>query len=519
MTAKKAVVIGTGAGGLTATAYLAQQGFEVQALERAKQLGGFLNPFKRKRYSFDPGVHYVGQAHPGGQMHRVLRRFDIDASELFCEMDPTGFDVFRFPDFELRVPKGLDLFRERVLEAFPNDADQIVPFFRSLSALRALMCDRGATMERARALPIAASWYFKTYADVLKSSFRNPKIRSVMAAQCGDYGLPPSRTPAVLGAGLMLHFIDGSYFPRGGSGALRDALVGRAREYGAQLQRRAEVARIEVQRGKVTGVTLTNGERIEADVVVSAIDPKLTYGSLIDAEHLPAKIRRKAEATVPSVASLCVFLGMERDLRQYGLGAFNVWDYPSWEVEGAFGPAAQGSWPKDHAFFLSPNSIKDDTGTMAPPGCSTLEVVTLAPFSPFAKWADGKVLKRGAEYEAYKGQVADDLMAAVERRWPGLVGDVAVKDVATPLTNQHFAGSVEGAVYGPMATPEQFGHRAFRAKGPIDGLFHAGAGVLGPGVVPCLVSGVVAAKQAVAAYKPRRFGRLTGFAQRAKLGA
>ena len=61
--AKRAVVIGTGAGGLTATAALARAGFEVVALERAKQLGGFLNPFARRHYHFDPGVHYVGQLH------------------------------------------------------------------------------------------------------------------------------------------------------------------------------------------------------------------------------------------------------------------------------------------------------------------------------------------------------------------------------------------------------------------------------------------------------------------------
>ena len=66
----KAVVIGTGAGGLTAAVGLAQQGFEVVALEREKQLGGFLNPFKRRHYHYDPGVHYVGQCNPGGQIHR-----------------------------------------------------------------------------------------------------------------------------------------------------------------------------------------------------------------------------------------------------------------------------------------------------------------------------------------------------------------------------------------------------------------------------------------------------------------
>ena len=131
---------------------------------------------------------------------------------------------------------------------------------------------------------------------------------------------------------------------------------------------------------------------------------------------------------------------------------------------------------------------------MAPKGCSTLEVVTLAPFAPFAKWADSQSMKRPEDYEAFKDELGDKLLAAVDRRWPGLVGDVAVKDVSTPVTNIHFAGAVDGAIYGPAAVPEQFGLSAYKPKGPLEGLYQAGAGVMGPGVVPSLASGLVAAR-------------------------
>ena len=251
------------------------------------------------------------------------------------------------------------------------------------------------------------------------------------------------------------------------------------------------------------GVHLSDGEFIEAEIVISAIDPKLTYAKLIDAAHLPSKLRRKAERTRPSVASICVFLGLERDLTQHGLGAFNVWDYPSWDVESAFGAALRGKLPEDHAFFLSPNSLKDDSGKMAPAGCTTLEIVTLAAYEPFAKWAEQPLLKRGEEYERFKREVGDGLLASVERRWPGLIGDVAVQEIATPVTNQHFVGSPDGAIYGPMASRDQWGLNAFRTKGPVKGLFHAGAGTLGPGVVPSLTSGVVAGKAAIAASRAR----------------
>ncbi len=497
----KAIVIGTGAGGLMAAASLARRGFEVTALERAKQLGGYLNPFARRHFLFDPGVHYVGQCRKGELMWGVLRSVGVDAEQIFCGMDPDGYDVLRFPGFEMRMCAGLERYRDRLARAFPGDVADIDAFFATLRAIRDITEKRPehrglGALARARGVPRFLYWSRKTFGELLEHHFRNPRLRSILGAQCGDYGLPPSKAPAILGTGVLLHFMEGAYFPRGGSGSLRDALVDSARRRGAVFRRRAEVQTIRTHRGRVVGVTLANGDELEADVVVSAIDPVLTYDRLLADTPLPTSLRRKVRRTVPSAASICVFLGMKRDLRQHGLGANNVWDYPTWDLDEAFEAATRGVVPDEWAFFLSPNSLKDDTRSMAPEGCSTLEVVTLAPFAPFAKWAHLKSFKRGPEYEAKKRELADSVMASVNERWPGLVGDVVVEDVASPVTNIHYAGSPAGSIYGPAATPDQFGLNAYRPWSPIAGLYLAGSGVLGPGVATCLASGAVAAKLA-----------------------
>ena len=489
---KKAVIIGTGAGGLMAAAKLAQRGYEVVALERGKQIGGFLNPFARKHFHFDPGVHYVGSCRPGEMIHEVLGAVGVDATALFCEMDPDGFDVLRFPGFEIRICAGLDAYEARLEDAFPEDHRDIEGFFRLLRLAADLTQGRRPRLGTLKAVP-SALLALGTFKSLLERMIRNPKLRSVLAAQCGDMGLPPSRAPALLGLGVILHFAGGSFFPRGGSGSLRDALVDAASAHGAVFHRRAEVTTIDVRNGAVCGVETADGRRFDADVVVSAIDPTLTYGELVDPAHLPTKIVKKARRTKPSVASICVFLGMKRDLRDHGLGAFNVWDYPTWDLDSVYEGIMDGEIPEDWPVFLSPNSLKDDSGAMAPEGCSTLEVVTLAPYAPFAKWEGMKSFKRGEEYLEEKEKIADSVLAAVERRWPGLVGDVVVKDVATPVTNAHYVNTPAGSIYGPAATPDQFGLNSFRAKSPVKGLALAGAGTLGPGVGTCLASGLVAA--------------------------
>ena len=508
---QRVVIIGTGAGGLMAAASLARAGYEVVALERGKQLGGFLNPFARKRFHFDPGVHYVGQCRRGEMMHRVLRSVGIDAEQIFCEMNRDGFDVLRFPGFEIRVCAGLEDYLARLKDAFPSSRAELDRFFDLLRLVAGLMNGRRPDrLSSLRALPSLLRLR-GTFKQLLDAKISDPHLRSVLAGQCGDMGLPPSRAPAFLGLAIMLHFAEGSFFPRGGSGGLRDALVDAGRAHGATYRRRAEVTRIHVERGKVAAVELASGERIDADVVVSAIDPTLTYGQLIDERHVPAKLLKKVRRTEASVASLCVFLGMERDLRDHGLGDFNVWDYPSWDIDGVYKDIIDGRMPeRDWPFFLSPNSLKDDTGAMAPAGCSTLEIVTLAPHAPFAQWQGTKSFKRGAEYDEFKNRAADSLIAAVDERWPGLIGDIVVRDVATPLTNTHFVNTPGGSIYGPAATPSQFGLNSFRPWTPIDGLVLAGAGTLGPGVATCLASGAVAAKVVQRARRPSRAISLAG---------
>ncbi len=498
----KAIVIGTGAGGLAAAIGLAQQGHEVIALEAAKQLGGFLNPFARKPFHFAPGVHYMGQLGPGETTTIALEKMGLDAAELFCPMDPKGCDVLAFPEITVRMPIGLPAYRATLKGHFPSEKREIDKFFGVLTRF-------SRTANAAQQLPMrkkklsdfgalggvrfATKWMERTFGEVLDHFISHPTLRGVLSAQCGDYGLPPSRTPAFLGLGVLLHYITGGYFPRGGSGAFRDALVNRGKSLGATYRRRAPVTEIHLDAGRISGVSLANGERLEADIVVSAIDPALTFGKLLPANTLSPRLSAKVENTTSSLGSLCVFLGVKRDLSKFGLGNFNVWDYPNLDIEGQYAHLMDGNMPKDWGFFLSPNSLKDDSNSMAPAGCSTLEVVSLVPFKPFEKWADTAAFKRGPEYEAYKNEIADSLLGDVEKRWPGLVGDVVVKDVATPLTNSHFANTVRGGAYGPAAIPEQYGRHAWRPKAPIDGLFLAGSGVFGAGVAPCLMSGLAAA--------------------------
>lgn len=509
---KRAIVVGTGAGGLTAAAYLARDGFEVLALDQADRIGGFLAPFTIDGYSFEPGVHYVGRARRGQLFDRVLGGLGLDVERLFVELDPDGFDVYRFPDFEVRMCRGLERFRDRLGERFPGDRDGLRRFFELVASFGDLSgrwpmgrsTPRLADLAALRRAPAVMRWARSPFAALLEHTLRDPRSRAVVAALDGDVGLPPSRLAALVGLGILDHYLDGAFFPRGGSGALRDALVASARKDGAVFRTSADVAEITVRGDAVTGVRLAGGERLEADVVVSGVDPTITFGKLLDPRAVPEALRRKVTRTRPSLGSFTIFLGMRRDLRARGFGAFNLWHYPSWDLEAAYAPALEGRLPERPAVFLSSSTSRDDSGTLAPAGCSTLQVVGFLPWEPFEKWASVPPAERGAEYRRLRQEVADRMLAEVERAWPGLVGDIVVQRVATPLSNTDYVRAVHGGIYGPANTVDQIGPWRFRTRTPIRGLLLAGAGVMGCGVLPCLASGRLAAATATGERGARR---------------
>jgi all-trans-retinol 13,14-reductase len=499
------IVIGSGIGGLTAALTAANAGLGVLVLEAGKQFGGYTNPFKRGRYSFDPGLHYIGECGPGQQLTRILEKLGLADEITFRELSPDGFDRLVFPGYEVAMPRGAARYHERLAQDFPSERDGLAKFFALLESFRnaiaAMTAIRGpaSLLGAAPHAPFFVRYGRATLSELINPLIRDPLLRAVLSAQGGDYGLPPSRASAMIALGVLDHYLGGAYFPRGGSRAIRDGFVKAIERKGGVLLRNHAVTRVVVSGDRVTGVRCANGEAFEARTIISNADATLTYRELIGDEHLPFLLRRKSRAMRPSLGSLCLFLGTSLDVAAAGMTDANVWHYSSADIDGAYRPLLEGRFPAPDFFFLSSPSLKDpDSAEKAPPGHHTLELVTLAPFAPFAKWAGLKTMKRGEDYEALKAQLTDQLLGCVERYVPGIQGHLTVQELGTPATNLTYAASPRGAIYGPEHAPDQMGPWRYGMKGAIPGLFLCGSSTLGAGIVPGAVSGFSAGNLAVA---------------------
>ncbi len=504
------IVIGSGIGGLTAALRCAQAGRQVLVLEAGKQFGGFINPFQRKQFSFDTGIHYIGEMGPKQSLRRHFERLELYDAIGFRELNPDGFDRYVFPDYEVRLGKGAQAFRDKLVADFPEETRGIDKFFALLAemsqTIRKVTKLRGfrSALGLAQHAPLLIRYRNATFSDMLDDCVRDHKLRAVLSGPGGDIGLPPGEASGFMMLGLLDHFLGGAYFPRGGTRAVRDAYVDALKARGATLLRNTKVQTILTSGDSVTGVQTEKGETFLAPKVISNADAALTLGSMLGRDKLNRRMRAKVTETTQSLGSLCAFVGTDLDPQEHGVDDANIWSYPSYDIDALYRPALQGQHGEELPFFLTVPTLKDPGGSHAPPGKHTVELITFAAFKPFARWQNQKVLKRDAEYMELKNKMGMQLVKRAEQFIPGLSERMEVHEYSTPLTNVAFANVPQGAIYGPAHTPKQFGLGRYRPKGPVEGLFLCGSSVMGAGIGTCVASGMLASKLALQEARPSR---------------
>ncbi|HEX8066929.1 MAG TPA: NAD(P)/FAD-dependent oxidoreductase [Thermoleophilaceae bacterium] len=515
-----AIVIGSGPGGLTTAAYLAANGMRTLVLEQYDVAGGCTHAFRRKRqWEFDVGLHYVGDCgNPEGIIPTVLRGVGVDDRVDWLEMDPDGFDTLVFPDLVFRVPRGWERYRERLVETFPADAAGIRKCTRILERLgheavgpNGLMFEPPMTLRGALQMPFVARSSMRwgihaTLGDLFDACRLGVEARAVLAGQSGLYGSPPSRAPALLHAILVDHYVrGGAYYPRGGGQVPAALLVDVIRTHGGTVRTRARVDEILIRRGRVAGVRLTDGETIGAPVVVSAADIKRTFLELIAPEHVGRRRLRRVDGYRMAPALFQVFLGLDVDLRDRMPNTNWYWS-PSYDPELGYAATRGRELPDEPNTYTVSASVKDPhSPEIAPPGCSSMAIMGLAP-PDYAYWqvdkgpAAGERYSRNRDYQAVKEGIADRLIETTARRIPPLADlrdRILWRESATPITQERYTLSTDGASYGIELAVDQWALRRPSPKTRIPGLFLAGSSTFSCHGLPGTMVGGAAAAGAV----------------------
>jgi phytoene desaturase len=499
------VVIGSGAGGLTAALALAQAGQKVLVLEQHDVPGGWCHSFTLGGYRFSPGVHYIGQIQPGGRMREIYEGLGVSGDLTFLELNPDGFDHALIgtgaAQARFSIPKGKEAFISRLAARFPSDAKGIRRYLEAVDRIGTQL----AGLDSVRGLPglLTLPYRARTLLSHLPLSLsgmldrhgvKDPVARAILSVQAGDHGLAPKRAPAVLHAAVQHHYFDGGFYPQGGGFAIPRAFHRALKRAGGELRLKARVERILVEGGRAVGVRLTDGTTIRAERVVSNADPHVTFERLLAPEHVPAALKRRLKKLTWSTSALSLFLAVDTDPRAFGLDSGNFWFSKSPDLDALYGKRATLNLEDIPGLFLTVTTLKDPS-KVHKNGHHTLEAFAFVDYQAFERWALTEFGARPADYTALKASLTAKMIATLDHIAPGLSRHVVFSDLGTPLTNQYYCEATQGSLYGTEKRLRQLGPLAFAPRSPIPGLYLAGSSTRGGhGVMGATRSGLDVAR-------------------------
>ncbi len=495
------LVVGSGIGGLTAAACLSKMGKKVCVLEQHYTAGGFTHSYDRNGYEWDVGVHYIGDMGSEKTMGRRLFEHITDGELEWAPM-ADHFDRVFLGQEHYDLVAGKQAYRDALVEAFPNEEEAIDRYLQHVRTARAAV--RLHTLRkiapgwigpwlRAQEKKIP-DWVNHTTREVLERLTDNQKLIAVMTTQWGDNGLPPDRSSFMIHSLIAQHYMHGGYYPVGGASRMAETIIPVIQRAGGEVFTYASVEKILVGEKGAYGVRMADGNEIHAPTVISNAGVFNTFETLLDSE-LPqqAAYRERLKNVRPSMASICLYIGIQEAAENLGLPRTNFWIYPSEHYEKeleAFDDDPEAAFP---LVYISFPSAKDPSFTQRYPGRATIEIVAPGPHEWFEAWADKPWGKRGDDYEALKERLSRRLLAKLYEHMPQLEGKIDYYELSTSLSTDYFCRYSHGEIYGLDHDPQRFAQDWLKPKTDIPGLYLAGQDVLTCGVVGAMVGGLLAA--------------------------
>jgi phytoene desaturase len=454
---------------------LAANGHTVTVFEQAAQVGGKLGrlvvPTDAGEFRFDTGPSLVTLPHVFAD---VLPDLDL------VELDPIV--RHHFPDgATLDSCRDPDEFARRIGELAGQDA---ADDWRRLWRRAARVWDTSwrNILTRPLTSPLAVgrlAWRLRDLAAVApgrtlrglgRSTLRDPRLRMLLDRYATYAGADPRRAPAALVAIPYAELHHGGWYVPGGLARIADALLAAAGSRGVAVHVDTAVSRIDTEGGRACGVTLSDGTRVAADVVVANADAEHVYRDLLPTPRRLSKLGDR------SLAGFVVLLG----LRGATPGAHHTVHFPR-DYDAEFDAVFGGRIAADPTVFVT--SPADDA--VRPPGHEAWFVlVNAAPQSTVDWTVPGRA-------DAY----ADRILDLLAERGADVRDRVLFRAVRTPADLRDLAGAPGGTIYG-TASHGLTGLLRPPNRGPVRGLFLVGGSVHPGGGLPMVLlsSALVAAQ-------------------------
>jgi phytoene dehydrogenase-like protein len=499
------VIIGGGHNGLVCAFYLASAGLKVTVLERRHIVGGaavteeFYPGFRNSTASYTVSLlnpKVIADMDLAGHgltiVHRRASNFlplnDRDyliVGEGRTESEVAKFstrDAERLAAYEARLEAIADVMRGMVLQTPPN-----LEMGGGLAGLLELL--KGVTLGHSlgrldtTARRDLLALFSQSAGDWLDGWFESDPIKAAFGFDgvVGTYASPYSPGTAY----VLLHHVFGEVNGKkgvwghaiGGMGAITQAMAKACAALGVDIRTDSAVAEVLTEKGRAVGVVTEGGERFEARTVVSNLNPKLLFQTIVDPADLPADFNERIGRYRCGSATLRMNVALSElprftclpELGDHMTAGIIIAPSLGY-MERAYADARAGGWSKAPIVELLIPSTLDDS--LAPPGrhVASLFCQHVAP-----------ILSEGRGWDDHREEVGDLMIETVEQAAPGFKASVIGRTVLTPLDLERTFGLIGGDImHGALTLDQMFSARPVLGHGhyrtPIAGLYQCGSG-------------------------------------------
>ena len=464
----RAAVIGSGFGGIAAAIRLQALGVQTTLFEGRDQPGGRAYVYRQQGFTFDAGPTVITAPECLEELFTLSGRKMSDYVEL---MPVSPFYRLLWDDGDRFDYVGdSEQMRAQIATRSASDAEG----YREFVEYTKRVFQKGYTelaakpflhfFDMVRVAPqLARLRADRSVYDTVARFVHDPHLREALSFHSLLVGGNPFDTSAIY---TLIHYLErrfGVWFPRGGTGALVNALIKLFLELGGELLLSSPVRSIRLeQHGARTlhHVRTDAGERA-FELVVSNADLHHTYSKLYQGLEAAAKFTTRLERADWSMSLFVLYFGTDIP---YDLAHHTVIFGPRYQAllrEIFDGPAL----PEDFSLYLHAPTVTDPS--LAPPGCGTHYVLSPVPH----------LGKANIDWTVEAPRYAKKIVRALERHMPNLSEHIVTQRWFTPLDFQGTLNAFQGSAFSIAPTLSQSAYfRPHNRDAKIPGLFIVGAG-------------------------------------------
>lgn len=509
------IIIGAGHNGLVCAAYLLKAGYKVLLLEKRPVPGGAatteevmpdLAPdFKFNLCAIDHEFIFLGPVIQELELHKYGLEYLICDPVVFCphpdgkyflghrSVEKTCAEIARYSDRDAKKYAEFTSFWQQLISVgtplFNAPPQSIIDIagnydWQKLKDLYAALGSTTKVLDFVRTM-------ISSPEDLLNEWFDTEIVKAPLARLAAEISAPPSQKGIAVGAMMMaMRHHPGMARPRGGTGALTEALVKLVQKEGGVILTEQMVKEVIVEDGHAVGVRVAGGkEYLARDGVISNIDARRLFLQLLnpaDVDDADPNLRERVERRIinnnESILKIdCALSAAPRfeafdHQDEYLMGTVLIADSVK-HVEKSHAMAMMGEIPDANpSMYLDVPTMLDPS--MAPPGKHTLWIEFFAPYQ-----IDGATdgVKGTGWTDEVKNRVADRVIDKLAQYAPNIKNNIIARRVESPAELGERLGAYKGNYYHLDMTLEQMIFlrplpEIANYKTPIEGLFLTGAG-------------------------------------------